>query len=298
MSLLTSAPISRLAIALLRRQLVLVGTVTRVPGDEYAGPSGGTVTIRVPQPRTAKEQATPGDPISFEDIDEVAVDVTLAHLYDATRITDEDLSLSLENFGRQVLLPQVAAVAEAAENELADVMNGLDPVEDFGWSLDPEDPEATEDTVLAARELLTTNGAPAAGRYMAVAPDVATRLLRVEKFTRVDARGSANALEEATIGRLYGITFVESAALTPGSAVAYHSSAFGFGNRPPAHPGGGVDSSTASEGGVSLRHLVSFDPNRLSTVSVVSVFAGASVVSEDEQGEEIKRAIKIETAGS
>lgn len=64
MALLTSAPISALAVELLRRQLVLVATVAKIPGEEYSGPSGGTVTIRVPQPRTANEQVTPGDLIT------------------------------------------------------------------------------------------------------------------------------------------------------------------------------------------------------------------------------------------
>lgn len=298
MSLLTSAPISKLAVALLRRQIVLPATVARIPGDEYRGPSGGTVTLRVPQPRTAKEQSTPGATIDLADINEVGVDVQVKHFYDGTLITDEDLSLSIESFGRQVLMPQVAAVAEAAEGEIADVLNGLEETGEVAWPDDPDDVESTETAVLVAREILTSNGAPAGDRYLAAAPDVITKLLRVDKFTAADQRGGSTALDEATVGMIYGLRVVESPALDPGSAVAYHRSAIAFGNLPPSPPGGGADSSTAEEGGVVLRHVLAFDATKLSTVSVVSVFAGASVVSEDEAGDEVKRAVRITGATS
>ncbi len=292
MALLTSAPISALAIELLRRQLVLVGTVARIPGQEYGGPSGGTVTIRVPQPRTAKEQETPGATIEYSDVEEVPVNVKLRHLYDATRVTDEDLSLSLQSFGMQVLNPQIAAVALGGEDELADQMNGLDPDPDIEWDL--EDPE---ETVLQIREKMGDEDVPAGDRFMAVSTDIARSLLSVDKFSRADARGSTTALEKAIIGELYGFVFVESSGIEKGSAVAYHASGFAFGNRPPVPPGGGADSTTASDGGVSLRHILMFDPNRLATASVVSVFVGASVVPEDEEGLVIKRAMRVAVEG-
>ena len=190
MSLLTSAPISQLAVELLRRTLVLPATVARVPAPEYSGPSGGTVTLRVPQPRTANKQATPGSLITYSDLDEVAVDVSVNHWYDATRVTDEDLSMALQDFGSQILLPQVAAVAEAAEDELAGVMNGLTLDASIQWA-NAANPDADTATVLAAiREQLSTDQVPAGNRFVAVAPDVATRLLSVPTFVKADERGS------------------------------------------------------------------------------------------------------------
>lgn len=295
MSLLTSAPISQLAVELLRRELVLVATVARVPGAEYAGPSGGTVTIRVPQPRTAKEQVTPGETIEYADIDETPVNVKLRHLYDATRVTDEDLTLSLQSFGRQVLRPQVAAVATGSEDELADQMNELEADSEIAWG-EEADPAVDEDTILAVREKMGDEDVPAGDRYVAVSTDIARRLLAIDKFSRADARGASGvtALEKAIIGEIYGMTFVESSGIAKGSSVFYHSSGFGFGNRPPTAPqNAGVGSKTVSEGGVSLRHILAFDANRLITASIVSVFVGAAVVPEDKEGKVIKRAIRV-----
>src|SRR5688572_30048815 len=99
MALLTSKPISALAVALLQRQLVLGATVLRVNGAEYAGGSGGVVSVRVPVARTANTQSTPGATITSSAISETSVDVTVSHLYDAGILTDEDLSLKLQDFG-------------------------------------------------------------------------------------------------------------------------------------------------------------------------------------------------------
>ena len=231
MGLLTSAPISQLAVQLLRRELVLAATVTRVPTAEYAGPSGGTVTLRVPVPRTARNQASPASAITYDAMEEYAVDVTMTHWYNGALIGDEDLSMTIQDFGVQILVPAVAAVAEAGENEVADVMNGAaagsrhrvgrQPVRHVGQGHRARHPgEADHDKV------------PAGDRYVACAPDIVTRLLAIPNFVVAANRGDGgSALESATIGTVYGLTFVESSAIDAGSAVAYHKSgvAFGFG---------------------------------------------------------------------
>lgn len=297
MSLLTSAPISALAVELLRRSLVLVGTATRVPAGEYSGPSGGTVTLAVPTPRTARQQATRAAAITYDQLAEVGVDVTVEHWYDGALISDEELSLDIRGFGSQVLRPQIESVARAAEGQLAAVMNGLTADAAIKWALTPT-PDADTATVLAIREQLTVNEAPAGERYVAVAPDIATRLLSVPGFVEADKRGDATALTQAIIGQVYGLTFVESPAISDGTAVAYHRSGFAFATMTPAAPGGGADSTTANEGGVSLRHVLAFDPGHLATASVVSVFTGAAVVPEDQAGTTIKRAIRVATSAT
>jgi hypothetical protein len=294
MSLLTAKPIGELAIELLRRQVVLPALVSRVGSSDYVG-SGGTVTLRVPVPRTAREQKTPGAEINFDTLEEAEVDVKLAHWYDAATLTDEDLTLNLVDYGRQVLAPQVASVAEAAENELADVMGGLTPDGEIVWAGTP-DVEDDEDTLLAIRERLSDNKVPGSGRAVAVAPDIATRLLRNPKFSRADARGSAGmtALESATLGTLYAMQIVESTALDKGIAVGFHRSAFAYGNCAPVVPPE-VFGSSLSDNGLALRVVKVFNAGTLSTASAVSTFAGASVVEDDA---EVTRAVLVGPEGS
>lgn len=275
MAFLTATGISRTAIALLTRSLVLPMTVTRVPGEEFRGANGDTITVRVPTPSASRVQATAGASITYDDMGETAVSVQLAHLYHATRITDEDMSLSIEQFAQQVTQKQVAAVATGAEDQLAAAMNAL--AAEASIAADGSDIEAK---ILEAREALGTADVPAADRWLAVSPAVATFMLQLDKFSRVDASGDASALRDAILGRIYGFTVVESNGLTAGTALAYHNSGFVMANQTPVAPRGANDSATFADSGIGLRQIFQYDPDVLSDASVISTFAGASLVGQ------------------
>lgn len=295
MALLTAKKISRLAVALLERQLTLVRTVEMVPGDEYRGSNGDTVTIRVPQPVSSRTQATAGATITYDDITEIPVDVTLEHLYIGKLVSDEELTYTIEDFGRQILRPMTAGVARGAEDELVGVMNALAADASFAATATAADTRAQ---VLAVREYLTAADCPAEDRYLAVAPDITTRLLSVDEFVKVDESGSDDALRRAVVGRIFGLTVVENNGLTTGTAVGYHKSGFGMANRPPVAPRGASSSETSTVGGVSLRTIFQYVPDKLSDAVVVSTFAGAAAVYEDgtgADGTDNQRFIKLDT---
>ena len=281
MAVLTAQGISSLSVALLTRSLVLPMTVSRISGGEFAGDNGDTITVRVPQPGSARTQATPGATITYDDVTEIPVDVSLSHLYHGKLVSDEELSLDLVDFGRQITRVQVVAVATGAEDELAGAMNGLAADASFDLSATAANTEAS---ILAAREALSSADAPNGDRWFVVSPDIATRILSVDKFVRVDASGSDSALRQAIIGRLYGFNFVESNALTAGTALAYHMSGFAFANRVPVTPRGANQSATANKDGIGLRHIFQYVPDKLSDASVVSTFAGAAAVADDGTG--------------
>ena len=286
MAVLTSQQISSLAVGLLTRDLILPGTVSRVPGAEFAGSNGDTITVRVPQPGSSRTQATPGATITYDDVNEVGVNVTLSHLYHGKLVSDEELSMDIENFGVQVTRVQTAAVATGAEGLLAASMNGLASEGDFALTASADDTKAT---LLEARRLLSAQNVPAGERFLAVSPEIAVRLLSVDDFTRVDASGDDSALRDAMLGRIYGFTVVESNALDAGTAVAYHKSGFVFANRVPVAPRGASESASATVGGIGLRHIFQYVPDKLSDASVVSTFAGAAVV-------DAARVVKLTTA--
>lgn len=285
MALLTAQGISSLAVALLTRSIVLPATVSRIPGGEFAGDNGDTITVRVRQPRAAQVQANPGDPINFSQINETSVDVSLTHLYDAVHVTDEELSLELVSFGRQVLEPQVRAVAIGGEDELATAMNNLavDATIDTS-SPSPDQATETDRVVKLARETLSAADVPSGNRFLACSPDIVTLLLGVDKFVRADALGDgrSSAIRDAVMGRIYGFTVVESNALTTSTAVAYHQSGFAFANRTPVIPRGVTgQSATSTEDGIGLRHIMQYQPANLRDQSVLTTFAGANVVDTD-----------------
>ena len=280
MAVLTAQGVSSLAVSLLVRQLSLPMTVSRIPGGEFAGDNGDTITVRVRTPRSARTQTNPGDAITYDALSETSVDVKLAHLYDATRLTDQDLSLNLVDFGVQVTQPQTASVAIGAEDKLAAAMNAVSADDSFAATASADDTKAC---VLAAREALSEADVPAGDRYLACAPDIITRMLSVPDFVRADAVGDGTAIREATMGRIGGFTVVESNGLTAGTALAYHMSGFVFANRVPVPPRGVAPSQvgTATTGGIGLRTLFQYQPDNMRDASVVSTFAGAAVVDSD-----------------
>ncbi|MBA9002016.1 phage capsid protein [Thermomonospora cellulosilytica] len=290
MAVLTAQRISSLAVSLLTRSLVLPMTVSRVPGGEFAGDNGDTVTVRVRTPRAARVQATPGATITYDALNETPVDVSLTHLYDATRLTDEDMSLNIVDFGVQVTQPQVESVATGAEDRLAAAMNAV--AADASFALTPSAAD-TDAKILQARETLSEANVPASDRFLACAPDIITRLLSVDKFVRADAVGDGTAIREAIVGRIYGFTVLESNGLAAGTAVAYHRSGFVFANRVPVAPRGlpSSQTATATSGGIGMRQIFQYQPDILSDASVLSTFAGAAVVSND-------RVFKLNTAAS
>jgi len=287
MPFLTSQQISDVAVPLLNRQLVLPMTALRIPDSSYTPAAGMTTTVQVPAIATAREQVDPGDEIVYDDLDTVGVDVTLAHLYHATRITDEALNFSIQDFARQVLRPQVEAVARAAEDQLASPMNLLgtdDAVSDEGDDIDQ--------AVMAARAQLSNANVPVANRFMAVSPDFAAVLLSQGNLSPFDALAASNeetrqALAEGTIGRYRGFRVVESNALDAGTAVLYHQSAFVFANVTPVIPAGAADAAVTTQDGIGLRHIRHYDPDVLSDRSVVSTFAGGGLTDAN-------RAVKLE----
>lgn len=306
MALLTAQGIASVALPLLRRQISLPRTVTMISGGDFSGPNGSTITVRVPVPTAARTQSSPGASITYDDLNEVPVDVTLSHLYHAHLMDDEEANLELENFARQITLPQTASVAIAAEGKLATAMNAVTASASIEWAATASSAD-TVATILEAREFLSESETPQDDRWCAVSPDIATRILSVDNFVRADASGSTDALRNAVIGRLYGFTFVESTAISAGTAIFYHRSGFVFANRTPTAPrSDSADSSTASDGGIGLRQILQYVPGNLAEASVISTFAGAAAV-KDEEGDspsdfdspnDVLRYIKVGTASS
>lgn len=294
MALLTAQGISKVAIELLVRRLTLPRTVTMIPGSEFSGSNGDTITVRVPQPSASRTQASRGAALTADDLNEIPVEVVMSHLYHLKNISDQELSFDLEDFARQITRPQVEAVAVGAEAELASVMNDLPDHATIEW--DATSTEADDKaTILAARKFLGDNECPPDGRFLAVAPDIASRLLAHAFMSDVDRAGSADALRNASLGRVYGFEVIESNALEAGSAVAYHRSGFVLSTKAPVAPRGASESSSAVGQGIGLRQVFQYDASTAQDQSLISCFAGAAAVYEDESGTDEARFVKIGT---
>lgn len=226
-------------------------------GEADAVPAGGDSTIK------------------FSDLDESTAPVTLdRHLYNAVRLTDEDITLHPDRFIGSILSRQVEGLARGAEDVLATVMNGIavDALYDVTKPLE---------SILAAQQAMDARLVPRGGRQLAIAPDLVPSLVLNEALLRVDASGTSDALREARVGRLMGVDVVVSPYLDAGTALLFTKDAFTFVTRVPVAPKSGPATASESFQGIGMRWIGDYDSTTLADRSIVSLFCGAQVLRSD-----------------
>lgn len=293
--------IVNLGLGMLRRQLILPRLVTQLGIADFVGSKDDTVTIRIPAILEAREYEfrTRNSAIVFDDVDELSIPVQLnKHCYSATKLTDEDLTLSIRDFGAQVLDPQIRAVAEKLESYIADAMDGGT----YGTELDMTEGDADFDAkkvAIAARKALNVANVPPDGRVLVLGANIEAEFLALDHLTKVNEAGSPDALRNAFIGRLMGFDVVGNAnSIDADTAYAFHPSAFAFANVAPVVPDGVVAGAGADYQGLAMRWIRDYDPTYLSDRSVVSSYAGAASIndartSSGELTDHNVRAVKI-----
>lgn len=282
------------ALGILSRELVLANLFTKLTVEDFRGAKDDTVSFRVPAVLEAREYAwrnNRSSPIVIDDLTETKVDVVLNHdFYSAVKITDEQLTLDIKDFGAQVLQPQLTAVAEKSEDLIGDTLAAAT----YATTIDFD--EATDDprhVVIDARKALNIANVPKANRFLLVGANVEAAILKADGLLDFDKSGSDSALRDAIIGRLAGFLLVTTNSIDPDAAYACHKTALVLGTAVPANPAGAVKSASASYQGWGMRWLQDYDPTILADRSIVSTFAGATATADGE-GDEVIRAVKID----
>lgn len=300
-SFLKPEVIANASVGVLDRELVLGRVVWSGSGIDFTGARGDTVSLRVPGRLPARELDWRGDPrgqVQMDSLAEQAVPVALNHhLYSAVPISDEELTLDIDNFGQRVLDPQVRAIATAIDSRIAAMIEDA-PYETAIGDVSADDPYGS---VIDARQALNQNNVPQSGRVLLVGAAFESALLKSDRLSRFDQSGSDTALRDATIGRMGGFTVVSSAAIDPNAAYAFVPSAFVVVTRAPVVPAGATFGASASFGGYSMRWIRDYDASYAQDRSMVSTFAGFNYVldAEDENGDGVmRRAVKLTLAES
>lgn len=288
--------IAATALGLLLPDMVLARTINRDFEADFAGGVGNVVNVKRPLALTANDRAYGAtSAITVSTITEPAVQpVTISkQVYSAVSLTDEDLNMELEDFGRQVLLPQTTAVAYAVEKAVADEISALAGI-GLTWGSDYISAFAE------ARKKLREMGVPTTNLVAAVGTDVAAALLKSDLLRKVDSAGTADALREASLGRLMGFEIIESNMLPAGAGYFYHRDAFTLAVRAPRVPEGVTFGQSVAANGFALRYIRDYDPTVLADRSIVSTFIGTETMSLTKQvdGTAAIPAVKVSANGS
>ena len=265
---------------MVERELISPFVVTRVGSDAFKGARGDTVNLRIPGlTAVARDYNFRGRtaPIVLDDISGMAsVPIKLnTHVYSATGLEDEHMTLDEVDFAGEVLAPQVAAVVGRLETKTVAGLRSANVKHTLDFSMDNADPHLVG---IEARRLMDSEKvAPGGGRFFFVGSDIAASWLASDRLSRYDSTGQEGspALREAIIGRLAGSPVVVHNGLNPNEGYYLHRSGLIVANVAPVVPQGAVQGRTGiSRNGFAVRWIQDYDPQYLRDRSVVSSFFG------------------------
>jgi hypothetical protein len=288
--------IAATVLGLLAPDTVVARTINRDFDKDFQGGVGNGVNVRRPAVIQSRERAYgAGTSITLDNITEPATQVVELEkmLYSAVPVTDEEMEFELEDFARQVLLPQTQALAYAIESEAVALIEQAPTVAGVEW--DAADPAKS---FVDVREYLRQNSVPLGNLTGVVGTNVAAAILKSDKFRNAAEVGGDDALRDATIGRIAGFTVVESNMVDPEAAYFYHRDAFTMVLRAPKAPEGVAFGASAAANGFAVRWIKDYDAALLADRSILSVFYGGKALEQtirkaDGSTESFLPAIKV-----
>lgn len=271
---LTPDIIAREALMVLRNNAVMANLVHRDYSSEFVAGVGDTVTIRKPATFEAKEYA---GSITVQDANETGVAVKMdKHLDVSFAVTSKQLTMDIEDFSKQLLVPAMQAFADKVDQYLlglkADITNNV-PATDV-----------VQNDVIDARAYLTKAAAPLTERRFVYGSDTETKLLKTDLFISAEKVGDeGTALREASLGRKYGMDFyVDQNVDTVGVAgMAFHKNAFAFVTRPLALPQGAAKAAIVDYDGFGLRVVQDYDINTKTDTISIDMVCGVKTLNKD-----------------
>lgn len=266
------------AVEILQRQRVLQALVTTDGLGDFGGSANDTINIRVPAIAGAHTRTLRASDrtLSTDDLVEYNIPVQLTeHVYSAIKLTDEQRTLDIQDFARQVLKPQVSAVAYKLEDLVADLIDSADY--DEVLAINPSD---TFPAFVDARRKLNDNNVPDSDRILVVGSAVEAQILKDDQFRQFQQSGDANALRRAYLGEIAGMRVFRSNAIASDTAFEWHPTAFVYVNRAPKQSEGIVASASYAADNVALRWLADWSYTDIGLRSLVDVFTGYKVITE------------------
>jgi hypothetical protein len=266
----------------LQREIILPARVWTNPIANFGGSRNDTVNVKINAVLTSRERAFRGTgndrKVTADDLIEYSFGVTLDNvIYSAVNLTDEQLTLDINSFAQQVLVPQSNAVAYGLEDYVADVITGA-PYEETFW-LDPTD---NYPAILDARQFLNDHFIPDTERTLVVGPTVETAFLKDSQLRHFEKSGdgSNEALRRAEVMNLAGLTVIRSNAIPTDEAYLFHRTAFILANAGPVKPVSVQAGHSLALQGYAARWIADYDYQNLQDRSLLDTYVGNKVVTE------------------
>lgn len=279
---LTPDIIAREALMVLRNNAVMANLVHRDYSSEFVAGIGDTITVRKP----ATFEAKPFDGnIVLQDATEGGVPIVMdTHLDVSFPVTSREMTLEIEDFSAQLLIPAMQAFADKVDALIIGKLLAGANVQAPGaaGALAPDD-------IITARKTLNANAVPLDSRRLVVDTTNEAALLKNELFVSAEKVGdNGTALREASLGRKFGFDIymdqnVDAAAESASAeslALAFHRNAIALVTRPLAMPLGTSNASSVSYDGLGLRVVYGYDIKTKTDTVSIDMLCGAAMLDK------------------
>lgn len=188
---------------------------------EFTAKIGDTVNVTKRTPIKSKNWL--GSSITVQNITEASVPVKLDRIRDTSvQVTSKEMTLSIRDFGKQVLEPIMLGMAQDIDSDIAAALYGYagDKVSKTG------SPTNLADIASLAKKL-DQKKVPNTGRSLVLCPDHKYAYALTDNLSKVSYAGDNETLREALLGKVYSlVTYMsqnnpDTAATTAGTATAY-----------------------------------------------------------------------------
>lgn len=271
-TILTPEIIAREALMVLRNNAVMANLVHRDYSSEFVAGVGDMITIRKPAAFEAKE--FDGN-IDVQDATETGVSVKMdKHIDVSFAVTTKQLTMDIEDFSKQLLVPAMQAIADKVDRLL------LALKADITQSVPATD--SIQNDVIDARAYLTKAAAPLTDRRFVYGSEVETKLLKTDLFISAEKVGDeGTALRTASLGTKYGMDFYvdQNADIAGVDAMAFHKNAFALVTRPLALPQGAAKASIVDYDGFGLRVVQDYDINTKTDTISIDMICGVKTLN-------------------
>lgn len=264
------------ALAAVEESLVLPNVGMQKEGiDQFKGAANGAVNVKVEGVLPYREYGWKNDrsnPIAFDTYAERTMSINFqGDIYSAVALIDEQATM--DNIGwDRLAVKQGEAVGRGIERRALAAVTGAT------YDVDVEVNEADMRSALLYLRRVA-NGLKVPGRrVLAVSPDFEMALLSDESLTIAanvgDAR-AAQAVQDATLGRLLGFDVVVAPELPANSAYVFIDNAFVVAAGAPVVPQSiKAAGSKATPNGFAVRWLQDYDADHLTDRSVINSYVG------------------------
>jgi hypothetical protein len=266
-----------LALDLLADEVVIANTFATDFAANFAGHRGASVDVKLPTALFARSRGIDDttNQIVIDSMGQATRSVTLDTLvYNAVGLSVKDWSLDLENFGTQVLFPQVEAVARDIEERAVAAVKAIPALNPATAGTPTYDPAQPQKLFTKLRKKLRDAGLPMTGLVALVGTRVYADLVDAKAIEDSSQSGTNAGLRDASAGRVKGFNIVEAVELDEDEVAVYHNDTFQLVVRAPEAPRGASFAESVSGKGFALLHDMGFDTRYRQDVSVVSTIVG------------------------